>query len=327
MARPAPVADAVERARASRPCLASSNPELLACARTGGEDKPKGPPMRRLARRADLGRPTGTALAAVVRASVVGPVTRRKKTLVLAGTAVALAGIGTASAAMTTGSAPATAGAPTARLARLPGTARPRLTAGHVLVAADLLRPAAPRRAPVPASKPAIQPASISSWQQVSAAFSGQGAPAAAAQLTPAGTSGPQGWMPISGPQYANATTIVRQVLARKMGVRSAVIAVATAMQESRLLNLASGDADSLGLFQQRPSAGWGTTQQLMDPAYAASAFLTALQRHQQADPAWATQPLWATAQAVQASGFPTAYARWESEAAGMVQQIATSLM
>ncbi len=133
--------------------------------------------------------------------------------------------------------------------------------------------------------------------------------------------------MPISGAQYANATTIVQQVLARKMGVRSAVIAIATAMQESRLLNLGYGDADSLGLFQQRPSAGRGTAEQLMDPGYAANAFLTALQRHQQADPGWATQPLWATSQAVQASGFPSAYARWEAQAAGMVKEIATGLM
>jgi hypothetical protein len=133
--------------------------------------------------------------------------------------------------------------------------------------------------------------------------------------------------MPISGPQYANATTIVQQVLARKMGVRSAVIAVATAMQESRLQNLPYGTGDALGLFQQQPSSGWGTPQQILNPAYAANAFLTALEQHQQADPGWVSQPLWTSAQAVQASGFPTAYAQWEAQAAGMVKQIATSLL
>jgi hypothetical protein len=279
--------------------------------------------MLRRARPVDLVRPTGTALAAAARDWVVGPVARRTKTLVLAGTALALVGVGSASAAMTPPSAPAASGTAGARSANL--TARPRPAGGPVLVADDLLRPVARQHAP--ASKPAAQPPTPSSWDQVSAAFSGQGAPLAAAELTPVGTSGPQGWMPITGPQYANATTIVRQVLARKMGVRSAVIAIATAMQESRLLNLGYGDADSLGLFQQRPSAGWGSAQQLMDPAYAANAFLTALQRHQLADPGWASQPLWATAQAVQASGFPTAYARWEAQAAGMVKQIATGLL
>lgn len=290
--------------------------------------------MLRLARRAGRVRPTGTALAALARTWIVGPVARRQKTLLLAGTSLALLGVGsasaatpTASAAMSTGSAPLAVGTAAARLARVTGAPRPRLVGGHVVFTADLQRRAAPHHASTPASKPAVQVASINSWDQVSAAFSGQGIPAEAAQLTPAGTSGPQGWMPISGAQYANATTIVRQVLARKMGVRSAVIAIATAMQESRLLNLGYGDADSLGLFQQRPSAGWGTAEQLMDPGYAANAFLTALQRHQLADPGWAAQPLWATAQAVQASGFPSAYARWEAQAAGMVRQIATSLM
>lgn len=274
--------------------------------------------MLRLGRRADRVRPTRTALAAVA---------DRKKTMLLAGSTLALLGVATASAAMSPGSAPLAFGTASARLAKVTGAARPRLVGGHVVFTADPLRQAAPRHAPAPASTPAAQPASINSWEQVSAAFSGQGTPAEAAQLTPTGTSGPQGWMTISGAQYANASTIVRHVLARKMGVRSAVIAIATAMQESRLLNLGYGDADSLGLFQQRPSAGWGSAQQLMDPAYAADAFLTALQRHQQADPGWASQPLWATAQAVQASGFPSAYARWEAQAAGMVKEIATGLI
>jgi hypothetical protein len=282
--------------------------------------------MLRLARRADRVRPTRTALAAVA---------DRKKTLLLAGSTLALLGVGTASAAMSTGSAPLAVGTASARLAKVTGAPRPRLAGGHVVFTADLLRQAAPQHAPrpaskptaQPASKPTAQPASINSWDHISAAFNGQGTPGEAAQLTPTGTSGPQGWMPISGAQYANATTIVKQVLARKMGVRSAVIAIATAMQESRLLNLGYGDADSLGLFQQRPSAGWGTAQQLLDPGYAANAFLTALQQHQQADPGWAAQPLWATAQAVQASGFPSAYARWEAQAAGMVKEIATGLI
>jgi hypothetical protein len=101
------------------------------------------------------------------------------------------------------------------------------------------------------------------------------------------------------------------------------VIAVATAMQESTLDNLGYGDRDSEGLFQQRPSAGWGTPAQITNPAYASDAFLNALRDHQRADPTWASKPLWQTAQSVQNSGFPYAYAKWESQAAQLVSSIA----
>jgi hypothetical protein len=302
--------------------LASSNP-YLADARTGGDRQAEGKPMLRHARPADRLRPTGTALAAVARDWIVGPLARRKKTLMITGSALALVSVGSASAATPAGGALATTRTAGVRSAVL--TAAMHRTGRHPLLTDGLLHPAAPRHTPAHPSAPAPQSAA-GSWQQVSADFSGPGAPAAAAQLMPAGTTGAQGSMPISGTQYATATTIVQQVLARKMGVRSAVIAIATAMQESRLQNLSYGTGDSLGLFQQSPSAGWGTPQQILDPAYAANAFLTALQRYQQADPGWASQPLWTSAQAVQASGFPTAYAQWESEAADMVKQIATSL-
>lgn len=141
--------------------------------------------------------------------------------------------------------------------------------------------------------------------------------------LTPVGTSGPQAWMPITSARYANAKTIVRQALASHMGVRSAVIAVATSMQESTLLNLTYGDSDSLGLFQQRPSSGWGTPAQILRPAYAASAFLHALRGYQASNPDWARQPLWKPAQGVQNSAFPTAYAKWEAQAAHIVASVA----
>jgi peptidoglycan DL-endopeptidase CwlO len=97
-------------------------------------------------------------------------------------------------------------------------------------------------------------------------------------------------------------------------------------MQESQLQNLSYGDQDSLGLFQQRPSMGWGTTAQITDPAFASDAFLGALHQYQASNPAWAGQPLWANAQAVQKSGFPFAYARWEAQAANLVKQIAMRL-
>jgi hypothetical protein len=145
-------------------------------------------------------------------------------------------------------------------------------------------------------------------------------------QLRPVAPFGPQQTMPLDSAQVGNATTIVQQALAKKMGVRSAVVAVATAMQESTLNNINYGTSDSVGLFQQRPSCGWGTAAQIMDPAYASDAFLTALQKYQAANPDWASQPLYQAAQGVQASAFPTAYAQWEDQAVGLVQNITTHL-
>jgi tetratricopeptide (TPR) repeat protein len=89
-------------------------------------------------------------------------------------------------------------------------------------------------------------------------------------------------------------------------------------MQESELRNLSYGDRDSLGLFQQRPSAGWGTPEQVMDPVYAAQAFFGGPNSPTSGEPpglldvdGWADMPLTQAAQAVQRSAFPDAYAQW----------------
>lgn len=156
---------------------------------------------------------------------------------------------------------------------------------------------------------------------------SGHGALPAQDQLSPAGTSGPQSWLPMTSSRYENAKAIVRAALDRHMGVRSAVIAVATAMQESGLENVNYGTSDSLGLFQQRPSCGWGTAAQIMHPSYAAGAFLSALHSYQQRTPGWASAPLWQAAQGVQASAYPTAYAKWEAQAASVVSSITKRLV
>jgi hypothetical protein len=141
-------------------------------------------------------------------------------------------------------------------------------------------------------------------------------------QLLPAPITTPQQSMTVTADQMQNAKTITGRALAMHMGTRSAVIAVATAMQESQLENLNYGDQDSLGLFQQRPSAGWCTPDQITDPTYAANAFLSALQQYQQSNPGWATQPLWMAAQGVQQSAFPSAYEQWEQQAASIVHQL-----
>jgi hypothetical protein len=111
--------------------------------------------------------------------------------------------------------------------------------------------------------------------------------------------------------QMANAATIAATGVIKGIPDRGIVIALATAMQESELYNLSYGDRDSLGLFQQRPSQGWGTPEQVQDPRYAAAAFYNQLVRV----PGWQDMRLTDAAQAVQRSAFPEAYQKWEPDA------------
>jgi hypothetical protein len=85
------------------------------------------------------------------------------------------------------------------------------------------------------------------------------------------------GFMPLDSEQAANAATIAVVALRRRLPERATVVAYATALQESHMRNLESGDRDSVGLFQQRPSQGWGTARRLRDPAYATGRFFDAL--------------------------------------------------
>jgi hypothetical protein len=117
----------------------------------------------------------------------------------------------------------------------------------------------------------------------------------------------PETGVELSGDQVANARTIAQVGYDRGLPERAVVIALATAMQESTLRNLDHGDRDSLGLFQQRPSQGWGTPEQVQDPVYAAGQFYDRLVRI----PDWQTGELTLVADAVQRSAFPLAYGRW----------------
>jgi len=111
--------------------------------------------------------------------------------------------------------------------------------------------------------------------------------------------------------QAANAGLITAVAVRRGLPARAASIALATSMQESKLRNIGHGDAagpDSRGLFQQRPSQGWGTEQQVMDPYYAANAFYDALVKI----PGYESLPITEAAQEVQRSAFPGAYAQHE---------------
>ncbi|WP_051098266.1 hypothetical protein [Sporichthya polymorpha] len=118
--------------------------------------------------------------------------------------------------------------------------------------------------------------------------------------------------------QLANARTIVAVGQLLGLPPRAAVIALATAYQESWIRNLNWGDRDSLGLFQQRPSYGWGTRKQITTPAYAAAAFYGPLV----SIPGWERMPLTVAAQAVQRSAFPNRYAQWELLAATVVDRL-----
>jgi hypothetical protein len=111
--------------------------------------------------------------------------------------------------------------------------------------------------------------------------------------------------------QADNAATIVG--VGRRLGVpdRAVTIALATAVQESGLANLRGGDRDSVGLFQQRPSQGWGSVSEILDPVYATTAFYEALLKI----PGWASLDVTEAAQRVQRSGYPEAYADHEPEA------------
>ncbi|MFJ8697774.1 C40 family peptidase [Streptomyces ardesiacus] len=119
--------------------------------------------------------------------------------------------------------------------------------------------------------------------------------------------------------QVPNAATIVATGLSLDVPKKGQIIALATAMQESRLRNLGSGDRDSLGLFQQRPSQGWGSAQQIRDPVYASEQFY----KHLLKVDGWQQLTVTQAAQAVQKSGLPDAYAQWESLATALQSAIA----
>ncbi|MFG2102780.1 hypothetical protein ACGFJ5_19505 [Micromonospora echinaurantiaca] len=157
--------------------------------------------------------------------------------------------------------------------------------------------------------------------------------PSATKKKAPKKPAKPRRPRPVAGltqAQMDNAKIIVDVGVDMKIPRRGLVVAIATAMQESNLYNYASGvlpesqnyphqaigwDHDSVGLFQQRPSSGWGTVQDLMRPAYAARAFYEALREI----PGWQEMSVTAAAQAVQISAFPDAYAQHEGRATTVV--------
>jgi hypothetical protein len=203
------------------------------------------------------------------------------------------------------------------------GAASQSALADRAKAAAGDVSRSSPRAAPskAPASPPAAKatPAPEPTPKKTTATAKKASPPRAVAGLSQA--------------QMDNAAVIVQVGLAANMSKRALVIAVATAMQESDLYNLASNvlpesfdyphqgsgsDHDSIGLFQQRPSTGWGTIAQIMQPSYAAERFYAALREVI----GWEFMSLSAAAQAVQVSAFPDAYAKHEDRATTVVDAL-----
>ncbi|MFD6634940.1 hypothetical protein ACFWDN_03895 [Micromonospora chalcea] len=140
-------------------------------------------------------------------------------------------------------------------------------------------------------------------------------------KLIPHGVQGTQSRIDLNDEQTANVKAIIAATKKAGMDERAAVVSIATALQESKLENLGHlgdrNDHDSQGLFQQRPSSGWGTVEQITDPEYSTTAFLKGLK---QVD-GWQDMPLTKAAQTVQVSAYPDHYAQWEQQAADLVAE------
>jgi hypothetical protein len=143
----------------------------------------------------------------------------------------------------------------------------------------------------------------------------------------PAGSS--SGVTPLTAEMADNARVIID--VGRSLGVPDygIIIALATAMQESSLRNLNWGDRDSIGLFQQRPSQGWGTVEQIMNREFAARAFYGGATNPNKGKTrglldyaGWQSMPLTVAAQTVQKSAYPNAYAKWETSARAWLAQL-----
>jgi hypothetical protein len=141
-------------------------------------------------------------------------------------------------------------------------------------------------------------------------------------ELHPVAVSGDQKRFTPDAEQLANAKAIVQAGKDMNLPPRAWTIAVATSLQESNLHNIghlgAKNDHDSLGLFQQRPTSGWGTADQIQNPDYSAKAFYKGLTKVN----GWQDMPLTKAAQKVQVSAYPDHYAKHEAQAGDMIDAL-----
>lgn len=263
----------------------------------------------------------GTTIAAVLSANGLSG-----SSIIYPGQSISIGGSGTAAAAAPVQAAPVQA-APVAApapssgahtvaagdtigaIAKKYGTTTQAVLNANALVSTSIIYPGQTLAVPGVAS---------STLAVATAPAPGPATPAPSAAPTPA----PARSAVLDAEQIANARTII--AVGRQSGVpdRGIAIALATAMVESWMLNLSWGDRDSLGLFQQRPSTGWGTAEQITDPVRSAQVFYGG-----PADPngrntrglldisGWQNMGFSEAAQSVQISAFPERYGQWEAAA------------
>lgn len=126
------------------------------------------------------------------------------------------------------------------------------------------------------------------------------------------------GLVGVNGDQVSCARQIVAEVKAEGFAPQAGKIALMAAITETGLRNYRGGDRDSVGLFQQRPSMGWGTVAQIMQPAYSTRAFLKAMTKRYPKG-SWATKDPGQVAQGVQRSAYPSRYNRERGSAATLL--------
>jgi LysM repeat protein len=214
------------------------------------------------------------------------------------------------------GSAPEAAPAPAPSPAPAPATER-----SYTVVAGDTLIGIATAHGTTVSSILGANGLSRSSiiYPGQSIAIPGAATPAPAPAPSPAPAPAPSAeTTPLTDEMRSNAALIVS--IGRSLGVgdQGLVVALAAAMQESGLRNLDHGHADSIGIFQQRPSQGWGSPEQIQDATYSTTAFfvgVTGKTRGLLDISGWQDMSVTDAAQAVQISAYPDAYATWEQSA------------
>jgi hypothetical protein len=256
------------------------------------------------------------------RSSTLGPLSRRLSFVAVG--AVALVAVGSGAGAAFAADAPA-ADTTYTTATRVIGGIPTKVAVPVDSPASAAVTPVAPAVAAVkPAAPVAVKPAAPAKKAPAKPAAPAKKAPAkpaapSRAQLMPHGTPGGQVSFRVNPHQVQNAATIVKVGQQMHLPPRAWVMAVACSLQESKLTNLgnlgASNDHDSLGLFQQRPSSGWGSPRQILNPSYAAHKFYAALK----SVPGYRHMSLTYAVQSVQVSAFPQAYAKWEKMAADLV--------